>query len=104
MNQPDPMNQPYRHPSLAALRTCPLCGRNFPHWRLHKHIHSEPRRLRDETIVEIRKDQPDWVEQGGACERCWESYRGVVCVARFMDHLRLPKHWGRHLKVAIPET
>ena len=36
---------------------------------------------------------PDWIDQDGACTRCWESYRGVVRVVRFMKNLKIPKHW-----------
>ena len=94
------MKENLKVPSFKTLRSCPMCGRILAHWRLHKHIHLEPWRMRNEVMVEIRKEYPDWVHQEGACERCWESYRGVVRVTRFMDSFKLPKHWRRQVEVA----
>jgi hypothetical protein len=49
--------------------------------------------MRNEIMVEIRNGHPDWLGQDGACKRCWESYRGVVRVVRFMKHFKIPKRW-----------
>jgi len=87
-------------PSSRDLRTCPLCGRMLPHRRLHEHIHTERWQTRHEIMLEIRKEQPNWAEQDGACKRCWESYRGVVRVVKFMDHFKFPKHWRRQVEVS----
>jgi len=56
--------------------------------------------MRNEIMAEIRKEHPDWVEQDGACQRCWESYRGVVRVVRFMNKFKFPKRWSRQKEVA----
>ena len=49
--------------------------------------------MRREITIEIRHEYPDWVEEAGACKRCWESFRGVVRVVRFMNNFRFPKRW-----------
>lgn len=55
--------------------------------------------MRKEIIVEIINAHPDWDDQDGACQRCWESYRGVVRVVRFMNKFKFPKRWGRQKEV-----
>lgn len=56
--------------------------------------------MRNEIKAEIRKEHPDWIEQDGACQRCWESYRGVVRVVRFINKFKFPKRWRRLVEVA----
>jgi len=94
------MSRNHEIPSWVAVRACPLCGRIFPQWRLHKHINSEAWRVRKEIIIQIQEEHPDWVDQDGACQRCWESYRGVVRVVRFMKRFKFPKHWRRQMEAA----
>jgi len=77
----------------GALNVCPLCGRILATWRLHKHIQAEHWKTRKEIIVEIKSEHPDWCEESGACKRCWESFRGIVRVVRFMRKFRFPKNW-----------
>ena len=54
---------------------CPLCSQVFPRELLREHINSEHSRLRHSTIKVIQAYHPGWVEDHGACEPCWRSYR-----------------------------
>jgi hypothetical protein len=54
---------------------CPLCSQVFPSELLREHINSEHPRLRHSTIKVIQAYHPGWVEDHGACEPCWRSYR-----------------------------
>ena len=54
---------------------CPLCSQVFPSELLREHIDSEHPRLRHSTIKVIQAYHPGWVEDHGACEPCWRSYR-----------------------------
>ena len=56
---------------------CSLCSQLFARELLHKHMASEAPRLRRSTIEVIRAYHPGWVEDHGACEPCWRSYRGA---------------------------
>ena len=94
------MRRNHKSPSPVAVRACPLCGRILPQWRLHKHIRSERWQMRNEIMIQIQEEHPDWVEQDAACQRCWESYRGVARVVRFMKNFTLPKHWKTQMDVA----
>lgn len=87
-------------PRFGDLRCCPLCGQILQHWRLHTHIHSEHWRMRKDIIVEIQNERPDWFEDAGACRRCWESYRGVARVVRFVKKFKFQKHWRKPIEPA----
>ncbi len=89
----NPNKQPKNPASIVSV--CPLCGRILPQWRLHKHIRGEHWRLRHDVESAIQKEFPNWVEQEGACKRCWILYRGVVRVERFIKHFRFPKRGRR---------
>lgn len=81
---------PARLPSRQARGVCPLCERVFPASRLHEASPAEPARVRAQIIEAIRADHPGWVESDGACPKCWEAFRGVVRVARFIKHYKFP--------------
>ncbi len=74
--------------SSLADSVCPLCEKGFPGERLHQHIDSEHARLRRNTIQVIQAYHPDWVEEDGACEPCWKSFRDA---GRMLDVLRTAK-------------
>ena len=54
---------------------CPLCSEVFPLMSLHDHIKSEDARLRGSTVQVIQAYHGGWLEEHGACEPCWKSFR-----------------------------
>ena len=54
---------------------CPLCSQPFPTAQLHQHIASEHPLWRHGTIKVIQAYHPGWIEEQGACESCWKSFR-----------------------------
>ncbi len=56
---------------------CPLCSQIFPHEKLYAHITSEHPHLRHNTIRTIQAYYPGWLEDHGACEACWKSFRNA---------------------------
>ncbi len=65
------------HPGQGILREriCPLCSRVFPHEQLYDHMKSEHPHARRNAIKVIQAYHPAWVEDHGACESCWKSFR-----------------------------
>jgi hypothetical protein len=53
---------------------CPLCSQVFAKEELYQHIISEHPRLRHGTIQVIQAYHPSWVQEQGACRRCWRNY------------------------------
>jgi hypothetical protein len=56
--------------------TCPLCDDEIPASEL---VESAPPELFEEADLEealaaIMEAHPDWIEEDGACTRCWEEY------------------------------
>ena len=54
---------------------CPLCSQVVGLDLLHQHIASESARVRERTISVIQAYHEGWLEEQGACEACWKSYR-----------------------------
>jgi hypothetical protein len=67
---------------------CPLCSQVFACELLHEHIASEYPRVRQSTIEVIQAYHPGWVEDDGACGRCWRLYRNA---GRILDQMRSAK-------------
>ena len=63
---------------------CPLCSRVLALELLRNHIAFEDPRVRQSTIKVIQAYHPSWVEDHGACEPCWRSYRDAVQVVAIM--------------------
>lgn len=65
------------YPYLGILpdKICPLCSRVFPREQLHDHINAEHPHSRRNTIRVIQAYYSAWVEDHGACELCWKSFR-----------------------------
>jgi len=55
-------------------RQCPLCQELFRIDDLRIHAKSESEELRKYTIEIIKSQHPEWVEEDGACPKCWEYY------------------------------
>ncbi len=64
---------------------CPLCKESFPLSDLHDHMIAEQAEIRQYTVKMIQRRHPDWVEEDGACERCWKFYSGL---GRFVNFFR----------------
>lgn len=64
--------------SLFPESICPLCSRVLALELLRNHIAFEDPRVRQSTIKVIQAYHPSWVEDHGACEPCWRSYRDAV--------------------------
>jgi hypothetical protein len=67
---------------------CPLCSQFFARDLLHEHIASEHADLRQRTIKVIQAYHPSWVEQHGACEPCWRSYRDAGRILNIMKRAK----------------
>jgi len=63
---------------------CPLCSEVFPLSLLHEHIQSEDARLRGSTVQVIQAYHGGWLEEHGACEPCWKSYRDAGQILSLM--------------------
>ena len=67
---------------------CPLCSQVFALELLQKPIASENTKSRERTVQVIQVYHPHWLEEHGACTRCWESYReagwtrGLIKISR----------------------
>ncbi len=68
---------------------CPLCEKARARHRLHRHIEAERPEVRREIAKAVRHEFPAWSLKDGACEACWEAYRGVARVQRFVRHLKM---------------
>ena len=60
---------------MEDRKECPLCEQGVPASLLQKHIESEQKGIRHYLIEQIRGAHPGWVEENGACPKCWEYYR-----------------------------
>ena len=67
---------------------CPLCSRVLAPELLRNHIVFEDPRMRQSTIQVIQAYHPSWVEDHGACEPCWRSYRDAVQMVAVMKSAR----------------
>ena len=56
---------------------CPLCRESFPLPELHAHVAAEQEAIRRYTIKMIRVRHPEWIEDDGACRRCWGLYAAL---------------------------
>lgn len=65
--------------------TCPLCKESFPLSEIHAHISVEQAEIRQYTVKMIQSRHPEWVEEDGACKRCWRFYGGL---GRFVHFFR----------------
>ena len=74
---------------------CPLCEKAFQRAQLQVCITAEQPKTRRQIIQAIRDEYPSWVQESGACQRCWESFRGVVRVVSFMKKFKSPGRWRR---------
>ena len=54
---------------------CPLCSQVFALEQLREHIAAESAKERARTIQLIQAYHSSWIEEHGACEPCWKSYR-----------------------------
>jgi hypothetical protein len=71
---------------------CPLCSRVFAREQLHEHIATEHPLLRQTTIKVIQAYHLGWVEEHGACMRCWKSYRDAGQALNIMKGARPPNY------------
>jgi hypothetical protein len=67
---------------------CPLCSQVFLREQLYQHIASEHLRSRDSTIKVIQAYHPGWLQDHGACEPCWRSYREAGRMLKQMKSAR----------------
>jgi hypothetical protein len=67
---------------------CPLCSQVFTRELLHDHITAEDLRLRENTIKVIQAYYPGWVQDHGACEPRWRSYRDAGRILNIMKCTR----------------
>lgn len=58
------------HPEEPIV--CPLCGHSIQRNLLQTHVVAE-----EYVLERIRHEHPDWVEENGACTKCWEDYLGL---------------------------
>jgi hypothetical protein len=78
-----------------TLDLCPLCEKMFTWDQLEVRIKEDRPSTREQIIKAIKGDYPAWVPEDGACQHCWESFRGVVRVLRFIETFKFPKRWRR---------
>ena len=53
------------------------CGDELPEEELTSHAQSENSEIIEYTIKMIRASNPDWVEENGACQKCWDHYKNL---------------------------
>jgi hypothetical protein len=72
-------------------RACPLCERILPHHKLFPHFASNPDVNYAAAIHVIKAYHPDWFEDSGLCQHCWESF---IKTSRIIQSLkfRRPAH------------
>ena len=63
---------------------CPLCSQVVGLELLHRHIAHELAATRRRTVQVIRAYHPSWLEEQGACEACWKSYRDAGRILSIM--------------------
>jgi multidrug efflux system membrane fusion protein len=84
------MNAPDKYQSDAPQRAiCPLCEKAFLKNQLHVCPGREPTTARRGIVLAIRRQFASWNIADGVCERCWESFRGVAQVIKFMKRVRI---------------
>lgn len=71
-------------------KICPLCSRVFPREQLYDRINSEHPHSRRNTIKVIQAYYPAWVEDHGACELCWKSFRDAGQVLDLLKGSKRP--------------
>lgn len=74
--------------STFSESICPLCSQVFPREQIHEHSTSEHPLLRQRTIQVIQAYHPGWVEERGACEACWKSYRDAGRILNVLKEAR----------------
>ncbi len=79
---------------ILRQRICPLCSRVFPHEQLYDHINSEHPYSRRNTIAVIQAYHPAWMEDHGACERCWKSFRDAGQALDLLKGAQRPQRLG----------
>lgn len=75
-------------PGKPSYGVCPLCEKAFPQSQLQAPLTSEPPASRRQIIKAIRAEHPAWTNRDGACQVCWESFRGVVRVLDFVKKFK----------------
>jgi hypothetical protein len=61
----------------AGQSKCPLCGESIPSSEMRSHVEKDTRELRESAVNLIRRNHPQWVEEDGACSKCWEYYEAL---------------------------
>lgn len=89
--------------SAGPMTACPLCSRVLPHEQLYEHIASERARFRHSTIKVIQAYHPGWIEDQGACGRCWRSYRDASQIVNVLKGIR-PQNAAGPWKPSLPAT
>ena len=62
---------------------CPICGESVETRELRRHINSDEQEIRNYTLDLIKSSHADWVEENGACPKCWEYYKSLGSLIQY---------------------